>query len=342
MADAMFITNWGDMTGPLQSGIWTYPTANADTWASAAQAEDQKYRDQHKADADAWNQQQSDWRTAWEIAQAAYAAANVLLANNALKAATDAADKQYDIADRQQAIAEEEYARYSAHFAPCENATVDEECARPEYTEPIEDEANRAATDIRVQFGLVRQMAQRRRDRYCIGSIIAFDRQMAIEEARGVAEAKERTRRYLEERQEQRRDKYFNRKLQLFNIGRNIKADAVTEFRTAAQGFSTGSDIELNARNQYYGAILSSLGGMIGAFLPNGSVPQASRSAAAIGGVSGFNSVTSFTGGASAGGAPMMGPGGLGYGFGAYSPGMSGMQVDNNMLAPAATSSTYA
>ncbi|CAE6958581.1 hypothetical protein [Paraburkholderia domus] len=335
------ITNWPMMTDPLQSGVygavnqvWYNQQANANQWAAQAKANDDANRAQHQKDIEAWSEQQDDWRIAWAVAQAAYAAAQTLLANNALNAAKDAADKQYDIANRQQNIAEEEYARYSAHFAPCENVTVDTECARPEYTEPIEDEANRAATDIRVSYALARQMAQRRRDRYCVGSMIAFDRQTAIEEARSVAEAKERTRRYLEERQEQRRDKYFNRKLQLFNIGRNIKADAVSELRMAAEGIGRGTDIELAARNQYYGAILSSIGGLIGAFLPNSTVPQTSRSAAAIGGVSSFGSTTSF------GGAPMMGPGGLGYGFGAYSSG--NMQIDNNTLAPASTSATFA
>ncbi|OLL27474.1 hypothetical protein BTH42_32015 [Burkholderia sp. SRS-W-2-2016] len=333
--DATAITNWPGMQDPMQSGVygainqvWFNQQANANTWATQAKANDDANRAQRDRDMQTWSQQQSDWRTAWAISQAAYAAAQVLLANNALNAAKDAADKQYDIADRQQNIAEEEYARYSAHFAPCENATVDIECARPEYTEPIEDEANRAATEIRVQFGLSRQQAQRRRNRYCIGAVIALDRTMAIEEARSVAEAKERTRRYLEERQEQRRDKFFNRKLQLFNIGRNIKADAVNELRASAEGIGRGTDIELAARNQYYGAILSSLGGLIGAFLPNSSVPQASRSAASIGGVSSFGSVSSF------GGATLMGPGGLGYGMGAN---MGGSMWDANTVGPSST-----
>lgn len=157
--------------------------------------------------------------------------------------------------------------------------------------------------------------------------MIAQERTLAIEEARAVAEGKERVRRFLEERQESRRDKYFNRKLQLFNIGRNIKADAVGEFGQAAQGIARGTDIELAARNQYYGAVLSSLGGLMGAFLPNSSVPQASRSAASIGGVGSYGSTTSF------GGAPMMGPGGLGYGSGAFDSSMS----DTNMLGPQST-----
>ncbi|SIO50496.1 hypothetical protein SAMN05444172_2573 [Burkholderia sp. GAS332] len=334
MTDAVAVANWGGMQVPMQQGtfnaldaVWINNQANADKWTQAVLDSQNASREQHAKDVKTWADQQDKWQLIYSISQAAYAAAQTLLANNALEAATDAADKQYDIANRQQTIAETEYARYSAHFAPCENATIDEECARPEYTEPIEDEANRAAVDVRAQFAISRQQLQRRRSRYCVGAVIAQERTFAVEEARAVAEGKERARRFLEERQESRRDKYFNRKLQMFNIGRGIKADAVGEFGQAAQGIARGTEIELAGRNQYYGAILSSLGGLMGAILPNSSVPQASRSAASIGGVGSYGSVTNF------GGAPMMGPGGLGYGYGAFNSSMS----DTNMLGPQST-----
>lgn len=336
MSDAT-ITNWGGMADPLGQGVlygvnqvWLNQQANADTWAAHAKANDDMWRQQAKENADAWVEQQKDWRIAWGIAQAAYAAAQTLLANNALEAAKDAAEKQYEIADRQQQIAESEYARYSAHFAVCEDATINEECARPEYVEPIEDQANRAIVDIRRQFGIARAQAQRRRNRYCIGSVIAIDRQLSIDEARAGGEAKERVRRFLEERQESRRDKFFNRKIQLFNIGRNIQASSVTEMNTAAQGFQRGSDIELAGRNQFYGAILSSLGGLMGAGLSAVGTPspQGMRTGSSIGGSSSFQSTVGF------GGAGMMGPGGLGYGFGASS---GGTMWDANMTGGSST-----
>ncbi|WP_333679857.1 hypothetical protein [Dyella sp.] len=292
MGSSVIIGNWEQMQNPLQGGfygagnqIWQNQQANADTWASQAKANDDLWRQQHDKDVQAWKDNQSDWLLAWGIAQAAYAAAQVLLAEKSYDAAKDAADKQYDIANRQQTIADDEYARYSAHFAPCENATIDAECARPEYTEDIETEANRAVADIRRQFTVARQQLQRRRQRYCVGPMLAQERQLAIEEARAVADAKEKVRRYLEERQEQRRDKYFNRKLQLFNIGRGIKADAIGELNQSLAGVTAGNDIALAARNQYYGAILSSFGGLIGAGMnffggsANGvNVPQSAMS----------------------------------------------------------------
>ncbi|WP_157651718.1 hypothetical protein [Burkholderia ubonensis] len=342
MADAVAITNWGEMQAPLESGyygamsqIWNYQQANADTWAAAAQQEDKLNREQHAADIKAWKEWQEEWLTAWAVAQAAYAAAQVLLANNALEAAKDAANKQYDLANRQLTIAEEEYARFKAHFAPCENATIDAECARPEYTEPIEDEANRAVVEIRAQFSNVQQQAQRRRNRYCVGATIATDRQLAIEQARASGEAKERVRRYLENRQFDRQQAYFNRKLQLFNIGRGMPAEAIQGIGTAASLLQRGSDIELTARNQFYGAILSGLGGVMGAGLSAYMGPspvsstQGARSGSSIGGFGGFSSVTSFGAG--------FGPGGLGYGFGAGSGGGPSMSLDTNSLGPTAT-----
>jgi hypothetical protein len=114
--------------------------------------------------------------------------------------------------------------------------------------------------------------------------MLARERQLAIEEARAVADVKEKVRRYLEERQEQRRDKYFNRKLQLFNIGRGIKADAIGELNQSLAGVTAGNDIALATRNQYCDAILSSFGGLIGAGMnffggsANGvNVPQSTK-----------------------------------------------------------------
>ncbi|KVE31079.1 hypothetical protein [Burkholderia sp. TSV86] len=318
---------------------YTQRELNYGQWYQATLDADQKNREQHQKDLDAWKEQQDKWLAAWAIAQAAYAAAQVLLANNALEAAKDAADKQYDLANRQLTIAEEEYARFKAHFAPCEDATIDAECARPEYTEPIEDEANRAVVEIRVQFSNAQQQAQRRRNRYCVGATIATDRQLQIEQARAAGEAKERTRRFLENRQFDRQQTYFNRKLQLFNIGRGMPAEAIQGIGSAAAALQRGSDMELAARNQFYGAILSGLGGVMGAGLSwyMGPSPvsstQGGRSGSSIGGFGGFSSVTNF--GSGLGGAGLMGPGGLGYGMGAG----GGMPTswDANSLGPTAT-----
>jgi hypothetical protein len=298
MGSAVVISNWQGLQMPMQASLengvyaaqnqlWLNQQANADTWASQAKANDDAWRARHEQDVTAWQEEQESWRTDWAIAQAAYAAAQTYLADKAFDAAEDAADKQYDIADRQQTIADEEYGRYSVHFAPCENTTVDTVCQRPEYTEDIEAQANRAVADVRLQFTIARQQLQRRRNRYCLGAVLAGEREIAIEEARATADAKEKVRRFLEERQDNRRDKYFNRKLQLFNIGRGIKADAVNDFGRAAQGIAQGTSIELEARNQYYGAILSSFGGLLGAFLPSGGAPMSTgfgASSSAMGG----------------------------------------------------------
>jgi len=337
--DAVAITNWQQMQDPLGQGVqygvnqvWMNQQANDDKWAAAAQENDDAWREQQAKNVQAWADQQSNWRYVWAAAQAAYAAAQTLLANNALKAAEDQAEKQYDIANRQQTIADNEYARYSAHFAPCENATIDAECARPEYTEPIEDQANRAAVDIRVQFANTRQQLDRRRNRYCIGAAIAMDRTLAIEEARGVGEAKERARRFLEDREFNRQQKYFDRKLQMFNIGRNIQATSISGLNTAAQTFERGGEIESAARNQFYGAILSSLGGLIGAGVSAYSTPSFGSPQ---GGRTGFSIGARGASPVGFGGAGLMGPGGLGYGFG--TGGVGATQWDENGLGPSQT-----
>lgn len=316
---------WGDMEAPAyaaQSRVWMDTQANANTWASNAQQNATNWQNtlstSRGKDRDAWTAAQDANRLAYATAEAAYAAAQTLLAGNALEAANDQAEKQYDIANRQQIIADDEYKRYTQHFAPCEDTTVDTECARPEYVEDIETEATRAVVDVRKQFALARLQLERRRVRYCVGSIIASERTLAIEEAVAVAAAKEKVRRYLEQRQEQRRDKYFNRKLQLFNLGRGLKADALSEMSAASIADSRGADIELAARNQYYGAILSSVGGLLGAGVSAASsFPlQGRRSSFGIGGISDtFSSNTNFGFNIEPQiGSGAFGPGGLGYG----------------------------
>ena len=231
--------------------------------------------------------QQDNWQTTWAIAQAAYAAAQMYLADKALDASKDAAEKQYDIADRQQRIAEEEFSRYKQHFALCENKTIDEECARPEYKEDINSQVARAGLTIRLQFTKQRELLQRRRSRYCVGAYIASERELAIAEVQAIAQAQEQARRFLEERQFSRRQEFFNRKLQLFNIGRNIQGNSLTGYANAAATYNVGSQYEVQGRNQFYGAVLSGLGGVIGALVPSSNTPigwgQGYRSANNIG-----------------------------------------------------------
>lgn len=140
MGSAVVISNWQSLQMPMQASLengvfaannqlWLNQQANADTWATQAKANDDARRQAHEADRGKWQEEQEAWRDAWAIAQAAYAAAQMYLADRAYDAAKDAADKQFDIANRQQTLAEEEFARYSVHFAPCENVTVDAECA---------------------------------------------------------------------------------------------------------------------------------------------------------------------------------------------------------------------
>lgn len=280
------ISNWGEDTYlASQKEYFGYVQANYDKWAKYGT----EYLNQQRKD---WKEIQESWQLKWAIAQAAYAAAQTYLADRALDAAKDQAEKQYDIADRQQQIAETEYDRYSTYFAPCENKSVQEECQRPEYREDIEAQVNRAGLAIRVQLANERAMLRRRQARYCLGATVAGDRELMLKEMKLIAQAQEQTRRYLEEREFNRQQVYFNRKSQMLNLGKGIPAQTIQSYSGIAQITGVGSEIELNARNQFYGAVLSGLGGLIGAFVPNVNTPlggiQGSRQASSIG-VGGFS-----------------------------------------------------
>lgn len=257
-------------------------------------------------------EEQEKWRDRWAIAQAAYASAQVYLADRALDAAKDQAEKQYDIADRQQKIAELEYKRYSTYFAPCEDKSVSEECARPEYQEDIEEQVRRAGLAVKMQLSRERELLNRRRVRYCVGAYIAGERELAIREVQLVAQAQEQTRRYLEEREFNRQQVYFDRKTQMLNLGKGIPAQTIQAYGAVAQGYAAGGEVELAARNQFYGSVLSGLGGLIGAFVPNVNTPlggiQGSRQASSIG----VNSLAANHGWFNGGGAFTMGQTGSG------------------------------
>lgn len=298
------IDNWPGMLDPLNS-LYTNIAANAGQWLNGSQ--------QATQDAiNAWKTYQEEFLIAWAVAQAAYAAAQVLLANNALKAAENLADQQYDLADRQLTIAEQEYARFTEYFAPCENATVSQECARPEYTEPIYDEQQRAIVGVRAAFANSQQQANRNRQRYCFGAFIGVERTMAIEQARTAAQTTEQVRRFLEDRQFNRQQVYYNRKLQILNLGRGLPAEAISGIQSAAAIDLQGDQMVTAARNQFYGAILSGLGGVMGAgisaFLgPSPVTMQGLNNGMGIGGYNSFTSVSNFGGTSTTGASALFG-----------------------------------
>jgi len=304
MASDVNIDNLGAPTLlATMTSMWGNTQLNAGEWAEIA-------LQQAQTNAAALKQWQTEWLAAWVAAQAATAAAQVLLANNALQAAENAANQQYDLANRELSIAEAEYARFTEYFAPCENASVQEECARPEYTEPIEKEANRAAVETRVQFANAMQQMQRRRNRYCVGSMVAAERTFAIEQARAVAGAKEQVRRYLEDRQFQRQQTYFDRKMRVLSMGRNLPTEAISGINNAASIDSRGQEWALAARNQFLSAISRGIGNVIGAGVSAfvGPVPLQNSFLSSAGPLIGnsFSSVTSF--GSVPGASTMFGP----------------------------------
>lgn len=238
--------------------------ANADKWMQHLGKANESYE---KNEAE-YIKLQEKYLDYWKIAQAAYGAAATLLAKNIYEASKHATDKQFDIADRQEQRAKEAFDRYNRIYAPCEDKTVQKECSRPEYKEDIDEQVKRAGISIYKIKAKSLDNLKAIRSRYCAGAFCDTTKELELETLKELAKNQNAIRRFLEEREFNRDTHYFNRKLQLFNVGNKIEANALNIESQSLAVRANAEQIRDQARQQFYGSILSSLGGILGAFGP--------------------------------------------------------------------------
>ena len=227
---------------------------------------DASFSDYSSHDAD----QQDKWReqyiAAAELARTAafyQAAQAVIIAGIQAAAADYAADQQWNIANRQMSIAEEEYARYKEHFICNEHLLADEACA---VTVPVPDyvtRADRSVTDVRRSFDQARRKLARNRSRYCMAD---FSRRMCdleAVEAKTVAQTRDASYRFEEERVRALDDARFNRAIQVANLGRGIQATQVSTYNSAMGIANSAIATRLGGINNLLGAVSGGLGGLI-------------------------------------------------------------------------------
>lgn len=214
--------------------------------------------------------QQNLWRQSYEQAaelakEAAFyqAAQAVIIAGLQAAAADHAADQQWNIADRQMTIAEDEYERYKDHFICNEHKLADEAC---DVTVPVPDyvtRADRAVADIRRSFAQARQVAARNRSRYCLADFSRKLCDLDATEAKTVAQARDASYRFEEERVRALDDARFNRAIQVGNLGRGIFAQQVSTFQSAMSMANASIATRLGGINNLLGAVSGGFSGMI-------------------------------------------------------------------------------
>lgn len=170
------------------------------------------------------------------------------------------ADLAYDLADRQLVIAEEEYARYKEKYAPCEDALAAEICAMECEPPDYDTRADRATRDVRIQFSRAREQVLRSRNRYCFADTMRSVCDMAKAEALATVQARDLAYRYAETRYELLDEKRWNRRLAIFQLGRDIKTGQSSDY-TSALPYATSA---LGAKQAALDNFLGTLSGGIG------------------------------------------------------------------------------
>ena len=171
------------------------------------------------------------------------------------------ADQQYDIANRQMVIAEEEYARYKAQYAPCEDALRAEICALELPTVDYDTRADRALRDVRIQFSNTRRQNERSRSRYCMSDQLFLECELNKAEALAVIAARDTAYRYAEAYQDTLDARRWERRVTMFGFGRDIMSGQSNTY-TGSMGAASDA---LSARQGAYDNLLSTISGSLGA-----------------------------------------------------------------------------
>lgn len=177
------------------------------------------------------------------------------------------ANDQASLANRQLVMAEKEYCRYTTVFAPVEDATMAEVAADPRYVPQYELHMGRARNDAARAFGKAITCLNRRLSRYCAGANANLLREIHSEWARTEVDAVNHAWRYEELQAWRRDDVQFNRRLQLFNIGRSLQASATGDMRAATAVIGGANEALMGGMSGYYGALQASFGRFSGYLL---------------------------------------------------------------------------
>lgn len=177
------------------------------------------------------------------------------------------ANDQASLANRQLVIAEKEYCRYTTVFAPVEDATMAQVAADPRYMPQYELHMGRARNDAARAFGKAITGLNRRLSRYCAGANANLLREVHSEWARTEVDAVNHAWRYEELQAWRRDDVQFNRRLQMFNVGRSLQAGATGDMRAATAAIGGANEALMSGMSGYYGALQASFGRFSGYLL---------------------------------------------------------------------------
>lgn len=240
---------------------------------------------QKQADAD------RDQRNVFFYFYLAQLAASIFATVEAYRAYKKYLNRQESLLAFQQRSAEMLDARYNAHFAPVEDAYMDELGAMKAYVPRYQLVSDLMRQGAIRSFDLSKEVILKTRTRYCAGLTGHQLKQITIARAQAESDAVSMAYRYEDAIENARNMDRHNKLINMFSVGRNLNAQALQTAGSAASAYGVLASGAQAGLNQGISGIFSSAGSIIS----NRSSVQTGGAATA--GVSGgFQSPNSFVG----------------------------------------------
>lgn len=221
----------------------------------AAQKARELYESQWKAD-----RRQRDIFFYFYIAQMA---ASIFATVEAYRAYKKYLNRQESLLAFQQQAAERLDARYNAHFAPVEDAYMDELGRMRTYVPRYQMVSDLMRQGAIRSFDLSKEVILKTRTRYCAGLTGHQFKQITIARAMAESDAVSMAYRYEDAIENNRNMDRHNKLVAMFGIGRNLFAQALTTAGNAASAYGALASNAQAGLNQGISGIFSSAGSII-------------------------------------------------------------------------------
>lgn len=271
------VTNWPDMTGPMESAVTSgmtnyYGVVTADTTAAAAiqqnnATQHRLWQDTRDAKWQTWYASQRQAETLWQQAAmiAVKTAIDLVIADKIDSRMREIAKDTRDLADRQLKMGEELHARYVNKYAPIEDAVADfakTDWETNRYKPQYQMQQGRAKLDAGRAFGKVQSKLNKKFGRYCTGANANMIRQTTSDWAKMELDMVNRAWR-LEESQMWRRDDLQWQRLQnAIANGQRLPSQAAADIGNGVRTAQESNAIRGQAMQGWYGALARGADGL--------------------------------------------------------------------------------
>lgn len=186
------------------------------------------------------------------------------------------ADRTYEIADRTQRIAEELYAFYERVYRPQESALSDQISGYFNGGDCIDYSlADRFSQNTAHSFARAKADMRRCTSSHCSSFTQSMLREVELEMAKAVGNARTGAFRYVEMLKESKDAYYLEMRMKFIQVGRNVSADGQNGVMKAFGTFSSFGADPGAALSQLLGTFANMMGSQISSpIMPTGQMPQ--------------------------------------------------------------------